>query len=322
MYCRDNGRPALSPALLAMATILQFHRNLSDREMERACMYDIEIKYALGLRLDERPFDHSSLGDFRKRLLTNGREKEIFDLILARLIRAGLIQKNEIQRIDATHVIADIAIPTTVTLVRRGAYAIMRVLKKRHKAVYEQIGQQIDLSQYTKSAVVRDFPHRADEEVRRKKLVEVVADGRIVLDAVKDIKDPVLDKQVQILQRILQEQTAEDRDKNPKERRYPDKPRDQLVSPVDPDARFGAKSDKKRFVGYKANVSETLGRFITNIRAMPGNRPDGETMVALVQEQQRYELTPDKGRRHPGGGAPAAAQQPHQGCLPQEHVPL
>jgi transposase len=92
MYCKDNGRPPISPSLLAIATILQFHKNLSDREMERACMYDIEIKYALGLRLDERPFDHSSLGDFRKRLLENGKEKEIFDRIDTRLhFRAAVI---------------------------------------------------------------------------------------------------------------------------------------------------------------------------------------------------------------------------------------
>ena len=71
MYCGDNGRPPISPSLLAMATILQFYRGFSDREMERACMFDIEIKYALRLRLDERPFDHSSLGDFRERLLQN-----------------------------------------------------------------------------------------------------------------------------------------------------------------------------------------------------------------------------------------------------------
>jgi IS5 family transposase len=170
--------------------------------MERACMYDIEIKYALGLRLDERPFDHSSLGDFRKRLLDNGKEKEIFDLILARLIQAGLIQLNDIQRIDATHVIADIAIPTTVTLVRRGAYGILKVVKKRHKEVHEKIGRKIDLSRYSKSEVVRDFPRRADEEVRRKKLVEVVAEARTVLNEVKEIKDEVLDRQVRILKRI------------------------------------------------------------------------------------------------------------------------
>src|SRR5512146_2503716 len=57
MYCKDNGRPCIPPSLLALATILQFHKNLSDRAMERACLYDIEVKFALGLRLDERPFD-------------------------------------------------------------------------------------------------------------------------------------------------------------------------------------------------------------------------------------------------------------------------
>jgi len=295
MYCKDNGRPPISPALLAMATILQFHRNLSDREMERACMYDIEIKYALGLRLDERPFDHSSLGDFRERLLKNGKEKEIFDRILKHLIKAGLIRKDEIQRIDATHVIADIAIPTTVTLVRRGTYGILKVLKKRHKAVHEQVGQKIDLSLYTKDEVVRDFPGRGDDEIRRRKLVEVVRDARTVLDEVKEIKDEVLDKQVRMLKRILGEQTVEDQDGNPKERKYKERPKDLLVSPVDPDARFGAKSDKKRFTGYKANITETIeGRFITGIKAMPGNRPDGETAASILQEQKKLDLAPPK----------------------------
>ena len=295
LYCKDNGRPSISPALLAVATILQFHRNLSDRGMEKACMFDIEIKYALGLRLDERPFDHSSLGDFRDRLLKNGKEKEIFDRILEHLIKAGLIQRNEIQRIDATHVIADIAIPTTVTLVRRGAYAILKVLKKRHKQVYEKIGQKIDLSQYSKDQVVRDFSNRANEEVRRKKLVEVVRDAKTVLDEVKEIKDELLRKQVRLLKRILGEQTVEDQDGTPKERKYKERPKAQLVSPVDPDARFGAKSDKKRFTGYKANITETVeGRFITAIRPMPGNRPDGETAVSLVQEQKTLGIMPPK----------------------------
>ena len=110
MYCPDTGRPAIPPSLLACATILQFHRNLSDREMERAAAYDIEVKYALGLRLDARPFDHSSLGDFRQRLLANGQEKAVFDQILQRLVDTGLIARNELQRIDATHVMGDQAV--------------------------------------------------------------------------------------------------------------------------------------------------------------------------------------------------------------------
>lgn len=34
MYCKDNGRPPIPPSLMAMATIIQFYRAFSDREME------------------------------------------------------------------------------------------------------------------------------------------------------------------------------------------------------------------------------------------------------------------------------------------------
>jgi IS5 family transposase len=113
--------------------------------MERACMYDIESKYALGLRLDERPFDHSSLGDFRERLLENSKEKEIFDRIPNHFVKEGLIEKNEIQRIDATHVIADIAIPTMVTLVKKGLLEILKPLKSRNKEAYGRIEKGINI---------------------------------------------------------------------------------------------------------------------------------------------------------------------------------
>ena len=136
LYCQDNGRPPIAPRLLAMALLLQFHRDLSDREMERACMYDLEVKYALGLRLDERPFDHSSLGDFRQRLLTHGKEKLLFEKILQKLVDEQLITKVEIQRIDVTHIIADVAIPSMVQLVKKGTHEVLKALKGQRPAVY------------------------------------------------------------------------------------------------------------------------------------------------------------------------------------------
>lgn len=296
MYCKDNGRPPISPALLAMATILQFYRDLSDREMERACMFDIEIKFALGLEVAERPFDHSSLGDFRKRLLENGKEKETFDRILEHLVKAGLIKKNEIQRIDATHVIADVAIPTMVTLVKKGIYEVLKPVIKRHKAVHQKIAAAIDLTGYSKQEVNHDAPGRLNIDNRKKKLVEVVNDARTVLEQVKEIKgDDILDRRVEMLKRILQENIAEDETGEAKERDYKEKPQDLLVSPVDPDARYGAKSNTKRFTGYKANVTETVeSRFITNIKAMRGNRHDGSNMVEAVVEQKQHGLQPPK----------------------------
>lgn len=296
MYCKDNGRPPISPALLAMATILQHYRDLSDREMERACMFDIEIKYALGLQLDERPFDHSSLGDFRKRLLDNGKEKEIFDRILAHLVSSGLIRKDEIQRIDATHVLADVAIPTMVTLVKKGIYEILKPVAKRHKAVHTKLAATIDLEEYSKKKVNHDAPGRLDIENRKQKLVEIVTDARTVLAEVKNIKgDEILSRRVDMLKRILQENITEDETGTPKERDYKEKPQDIMVSPVDPDARYGAKSNTKRFTGYKANITETVeSRFITNIKPMRGNRHDGSNMVEAVIEQKQHGLQPAK----------------------------
>jgi len=294
MYCRDNGRPAIPPSLLAMATIIQFYRNLSDREMERAAMYDIEVKYALGLGLDERPFDHSSLGDFRKRLLDNGREKEVFDRILSHLVDKGLVEREEMQRIDATHVIADIAIPTMVQLVKKGVYEILKPLKGRYKDAYERIGREIDLREYTRESVMSEGPGKPDPEKRKKKLVEVVEDARAVLRHTRAVGDRDIRRKKDMLRRILQENI--DRDKGgPKEKPYKEKPKDILVSPIDPDARYGVKSERNRFTGYKANVTETVSsRFITNIVAMQGNRNDGKTAVEAVTGQKAHGIVPER----------------------------
>jgi len=296
MYCPDNGRPAIPPSLLACATILQFHRNCSDREMEHACAYDLEVKYALGLRLDARPFDHSSLGDFRQRLLANGEEKAVFDQILQRLVDTGLIARNEIQRIDATHVIADIAIPTMITLIKKGIFEVLKPLQKRHKDTLQHLSQDLPLGEYSKAKVNQECPGRHDLERKKRKLVEVVRDARTVLAHTKDrTGDPILTKRVETLRRILRENIEDEEDGTTKEKPYKQKGSDLLVSPIDPDARYGAKSDTKRFTGYKATVTETVSsRFITNITATPGNRPDGEPTVETVVEQREHGLVPAK----------------------------
>lgn len=296
MYADDKGRPAISPALLAMGTILQFYRNLSDREMERACMYDIEVKYALGLSIEARPFDHSSLGDFRKRLLEHGKEKEVFDKILDKLVEKGLIKKNEIQRIDATHIIADIAIPTVITLVKKGLYEIFKPLKKRHKEILEKIGNAIDMREYTKEEVNKTHAGKMDRQKREKRLVKIVNEALTVLKYVKDIHgDKILERRVELLRRILLEQIEIDKYGEGKEKNNKNKPKDMLVSPIDPDARYGAKSKTKKFTGYKANLTEETGnRFITNIKAMPGNQSDGRTAVETITEQERHGIKPSK----------------------------
>ncbi len=101
-----TGQPGLSPALLAMVTVLQFLHNLSDREAATAAADRISWKYLLGLDLDDEGFDASVLCEFRARLVVAGRADRLLGVLLARLAAAGLVRAGGRQRTDATHVLA------------------------------------------------------------------------------------------------------------------------------------------------------------------------------------------------------------------------
>lgn len=62
----------------------------------------------------------------------------------------------------------------------------------------------------------------------------------------------------------------------------------------DPDARFGRKSKKKSFYGYKAHkVEDADSEFIVKVKTTPGNEPDGNQLPALIDDHAG-EATGDK----------------------------
>lgn len=76
-----------------------------------------------------------------------------------------------------------------------------------------------------------------------------------------------------------------------------DKGKARIVSTVDPDVRWGAKSDDKKFAGYKAHSTMTDGGFITNIEATPGGVTDDKPAVPLAEHQkERHGIVPEKMR--------------------------
>src|ERR687886_442889 len=77
-----RGRPAAAPGRLALATVLQFVENLSDREAADAVRGRIDWKYALGLALTDPGFDHTVLSEFRTRLVEGKAERLLLDTLL------------------------------------------------------------------------------------------------------------------------------------------------------------------------------------------------------------------------------------------------
>lgn len=87
-------------------SVLQFLLGLFDRGAAEAVRCRIGFKYAPGPDLGDPGFQHSVLGDFRERLLEDGRAGRLLDLALARLKEAGLVRERTTQRTGSTHVLA------------------------------------------------------------------------------------------------------------------------------------------------------------------------------------------------------------------------
>src|SRR5207247_5750228 len=76
-----RGQPAETPWRLAMITVLQFAEGLTDRQAANAVRTRIDVKYALGLELEDQGFDFSVLSEFRARVLAGGADHRLFDAL-------------------------------------------------------------------------------------------------------------------------------------------------------------------------------------------------------------------------------------------------
>jgi len=106
----ERGRPPIDPALVLKMLLLSYLYNLSERQTEEYCNYNLAAKCFLELAIDEPVPDHSTLSLFKKRILDNGKVKA-YERLLAYIIQDALeagISFGTLQLIDSTHSEADV----------------------------------------------------------------------------------------------------------------------------------------------------------------------------------------------------------------------
>jgi transposase len=96
-----EGKPGISPVLLAFVTVFQFLEDLSDRKAVEALRMRLDWKYALHLPLDYAGFDPSVLCEYRSRVIVHGAEERLFETILKQLTAMGLVKRRGRQRSDS-----------------------------------------------------------------------------------------------------------------------------------------------------------------------------------------------------------------------------
>jgi transposase len=125
-----TGQPALSPALLALVTILQMVEWLSDCQAAAMVVTRLDWKYALHLPLNYPGFNYSVLSEFRERLVAHQASCRVFDKLLDKLKNLGLIGKHTTQRTDSLAVIGAVRQLSRLELVMETVRVALEALEK------------------------------------------------------------------------------------------------------------------------------------------------------------------------------------------------
>jgi IS5 family transposase len=104
------GRPPFDPALVLKMELIAYLYNLTERQVEVYINENLPAKYFVGLAVDQRAPDHSTLTVFRERLVKRGKLK-VFNEMLEEIVQIALqsgIRFGTIQIVDSVHSIANV----------------------------------------------------------------------------------------------------------------------------------------------------------------------------------------------------------------------
>jgi transposase len=263
-YCRDMGRPAKEPAMMAKILFLQFLYDLSDVRVIEEATYNLVWLWFLGLNPEDQLPDPSLLAKFRTQRLSEYNLDDIITEIVRQCVEKGLIEGRGVS-IDATHIRAN----TGKLIPER----IMKHLAKRiFSALENDLGEipgEIDtrIPDWTEAA-----NHKQAKEMMRMYL-EKVMDKAMPLAGDETRKAIAESKEVLSDERFILQKG--------------------IRSLVDKDARVGAKSKTDRFFGYKSEFMMTTDeRIITAIHTKSGEYADGKEFDPLLGKTVKADIQP------------------------------
>lgn len=298
----NRGKPAEAPGRLALVTIVQYMERMTDREAADAVRSRIDLKYALGLSLEDAGFHYSVLSKFRRRLLADSAEERLLNCILTVLAEKSLLQAGGQQRTDSTHILGAIRTLNRLELVGE---TLRNALNSLATIVPDWLQSWVPDQWFEAyGEPINGYRLPKDQMEQAQLALAIGQDGITLLSivhATSEYEWLVKVPAIQILRQVWWQQYCYDENGTWRWRTDTETPPASLriVSPYDTQARQGKKRETK-WLGYKVHLTETCDphkpKLITNVA----------TRIAC---QQDFKATEDIHQ--------ALAEK---GMLPKQHV--
>ncbi len=272
-YSKDHGQPAIPPLIMLKLEYLRYHFRLSSRQVVARAQTDLLLRWFLQVPIRFMMPDASSLTKFRGRLGAEG-FKAVFDQLIAYARQAGLVQ-DRLRLKDATHILANVAVPTTLTLLSQ--------LRRKMLDVIGQIDPEVAAGFDIQAEQVRLDTEQAEPELKLQERVALVVDILLWLqEQAAPPQEASLNEQ-RLWQKLLSVRQLAEKIVN--DFQNPGQG-DRTLSVVDPDARQGKHGEF--YDGYMLDIMvDADSQLITQLEVLPANGQEAMDAVHLVQMEHQ-----------------------------------
>ena len=306
MYRRTGaGKPALPPAQLAMATLVQGYLGVSDAEMVELTVVDLRVQLVLGcLGAQVPPFSQGALQEFRERLIAADLDRRVLERTVELATRTKAFDPRKLPKtlrvaIDSSPLEGAGRVEDTYNLLAHAARNVVRCAarllgwpeeKLCHEAGIPLLGETS-----VKAALDIDWNDAGEKAealhtlVRQLDALHAWVERRLP----DEMAAPPLKQHLTALKQIRQQDLEPDPTGSGVRIRQ-GVAEDRRVSVEDPDMRHGRKSKSKLFNGFKRHIAADVDSGLILACAMTtANRPEEDAIPALQCDLERQALTVD-----------------------------
>jgi transposase len=270
-YSPREGRPALDPVMMLKLDLLSIHYRWSDRELMRQAQVNMAHRLFLDLGSESVLPHHTSMTYFRERVGADALQ-DVFHGVLCQARELGLV-KDRLRLKDATHIIANIAIPSTIRLVAEMRDQVLETAEPFAPEVVKAEWNHADVV----CASSEDLPdtERLVLRVQHLRSILLWADELPASEAFR--AGAASDQEKLRVALALAHKVLADRE-DPKAS-------DKVISVHDPDARCGKHGEF--FDGYLTDVTmDADSELLTGINVLPANGNEGGDAAYLIQQEE------------------------------------
>ena len=275
-YTAGLGAPAEDPVRMLKLSLLQFQYDLSDSQVLRQAQVNVAFRFFLDLSVENALPVPSLLSQFRTRLGVE-RFTRVFNEILRQARTQGLV-KDRLRLKDATHLIANIAIPSTLRLVAQTREQLLTAAECFAATEVAAHRAQVAVVR----AATGDLPEAQRLVARVTHLRELVGWGEQWQQQLREAADRaqlvVSEEQAGTFGAALEVAHKVLNDREPAAK-------DKLRSLVDPEVRTGKHGDY--YDGYLLDVSmDADSELICAVEVLPANGDEAANAKQLIASEE------------------------------------